>query len=900
MLRLTLAQMRRSVGRLVSAGIAIAIGTAFVAATLLVGNVITRTTYDAVAASYARADLVVAGSVTPQVVSAVRATPGVAAVSVRPQSGLQLSAGAHRAYVLLTEATSEPRLEAQTLAAGAFPSSAGEIALPRKVAERLGLRLGDQVDASHYVSTSSTPSVAPAAAPTDNPTAAESPGAGAGTTTATPAEPAAVDWVEKHDRLTVVGLVDDPANAFSSSGGAAVLTASQVEQLARDQAGDQPVVYSDLILAVDHPADLTTVQQHLVSVLPDDVSVHTKDEQAQATVAGATGDTKSILVVVLGFAAVALLVAALVISNTFQVIIAQRTRTLALLRCVGADKGQLRRSVLVEATILGLASSTVGLLTGVTVVQLTLQILQRTYTEVHLPSSAPLSVAALVVPVVIGTVVTLVAGLAPARAATRVAPLAALRPAEAPSLTGRPGRARLVAAGILTLGGAAALVGAVALAAHIDSLAALGLGVLGGAVSFVGVLVSAVLWMPRVVGAAGRLVSRSGATARLAVANTVRNPRRTAATSTALLIGVTLVTMMSAGAVSARATLVSKLDATYPVDVSVRTIPGSDGSATGLPPGVASTVGHVDGVRTVVPLTEAAVLITPEVGTAATTTTTTTTTTTVHGISAADAATVVRDRTSISPLDDRTLVLSTSLAKAFDIRTGDVVDVAATDQTGRTRTDAAPVRLTVAVTALRGQEALVTPTVMAAVDPGAPTPLLWAQLATIDDAPDVVPAIQDALTNQEVDVTGGAVERATFQQVIDTLLAVVVGLLGVAVVIALVGVANTLSLSVIERRRESATLRAIGLARRQLRVMLAIEGMLIAGVGAVLGIGLGLVYGWAGAATMLGSISDVQLAVPWRDIGLVLLVALIAGFVASVVPGRAAARTSPVAALAVN
>jgi len=129
---------------------------------------------------------------------------------------------------------------------------------------------------------------------------------------------------------------------------------------------------------------------------------------------------------------------------------------------------------------------------------------------------------------------------------------------------------------------------------------------------------------------------------------------------------------------------------------------------------------------------------------------------------------------------------------------------------------------------------------------------------------------------------------------------VVVGLLAVAVVIALVGVANTLSLSVLERRRESATLRAIGLSRRQLRTMLAVEGMLIAGVGAVLGAGIGLVYGWAGASSVLGVIGHVSLAVPWRDLGLVVLVALAAGLLASVLPARTAVRTSPVAALAVD
>ena len=111
---------------------------------------------------------------------------------------------------------------------------------------------------------------------------------------------------------------------------------------------------------------------------------------------------------------------------------------------------------------------------------------------------------------------------------------------------------------------------------------------------------------------------------------------------------------------------------------------------------------------------------------------------------------------------------------------------------------------------------------------------------------------------------------------------------------------NTLSLSVIERRRESATLRALGLTRRQLRGSLAIEGMLIAGVGAVLGAVLGTLYGWAGAATVLGVIGDVQLQVPWRDLALVVLVALASGLLSSVIPGRTAARTSPVAALGVE
>lgn len=877
MLRLTLAQMRRSLGRLVSAGIAIAIGTAFVAATLLVGNVITRTTYDSIAAAYAEADLVVSGrALTSDVVTRVTSTPGVATTSLRPSSGLQLTAGGREAYVAITEATTEPRLEAQKLVSGSFPTTAGEIAVPQKVAERLRVAVGGTVDTTHYVEAPSAPS--------DSSTTSSS---------------GARNWVEKHDTVTIVGLVDDPAGAFSTTGGAAVLSVDQAESVARDQAGAAPMTYDSLILTVAPGTAVSTVQQTLASAVPTGISVNTKDDQAKASVASATGDTQSITAVVLGFAAIALVVAALVISNTFQVIIAQRTRTLALLRCVGADKGQLRRSVLIEALILGLTSSAVGLLTGIAVVQVTLQILQRTNVSAHLPSSAGLSLVAVLVPLVIGTVVTLVASLAPARAATRVAPLAALRPAEAPRLTGTASRARLVIAALLTVGGTALLVLAIVLAPRSDSLAALGLGVLGGAISFIGVLIGAVLWIPQVVGGVGRLVARAGTSSKLAVANTVRNPRRTAATSTALLIGVTLVTMMSAGAVSARATLGGKLDETYPVDVSISSIATSDGAAPALPPGVASTVAKVAGVRTVVPVSEARLMVSPTTG-GSDSGTADGVLSTVHGISVTDAGSVVRNTGSVAALDDRTLVVSPATAKDLGLHDASTVRLTAPGTDGQVQAGAPSATLTVVVSTLHGKEALVTPTTMAAVTKDAPTSLLWAQIDDVNTAADTVPSIQDALTDQSVSLTGGAVERASLQSVIDTMLMVVVGLLGVAVVIALVGVANTLSLSVMERQRESATLRAIGLKRSQLQVMLAIEGMLIAGVGAVLGIGLGLLYGWAGAVTTLGTIGTVQLEVPWRDLGLVVVVALVAGFLASVVPGRAAARTSPVAALAVE
>ncbi len=139
---------------------------------------------------------------------------------------------------------------------------------------------------------------------------------------------------------------------------------------------------------------------------------------------------------------------------------------------------------------------------------------------------------------------------------------------------------------------------------------------------------------------------------------------------------------------------------------------------------------------------------------------------------------------------------------------------------------------------------------MRTLDPSAGQTEIWAKLTGLDAADKAAAAVQKLVDTpgQAIQVVGAAVQRAFFQRVIDTLLAVVVGLLGVAVVIALVGVANTLSLSVIERRRESATLRAIGLTRGQLRGTLAVEGLLVAGVGTAVGAVLGVVYGWIGAA----------------------------------------------------
>ncbi len=861
--RLTLAQMRRSLGRLASAGIAITIGTAFVAATLLAGNVITRTTYDQVAAGLADSDLVVFDdneSLTDADVEAVRGVEGVVAADTQAMSYTELNHAGTSIFQGIVGTASDERLTPLEVADGAWPAKDSEIALPTDVAERLGVSIGDVVASSRWVA----------------------------------GEPEIADdgsemygGEEVVDKLTVTGLVDDPYAAYGAMGGAAVVAQQTLAQWRADEAGPgtEPTAGS-VVVALDPSADADAVDEvraALAAAVPAATDVTTTEEYAEKSVASMSGGQDIIfLVFVMTFAAVALVVAGLVIANTFQVLVAQRARTLALLRCVGATTGQLYRSVLLEAAILGTVASVVGIVLGSALVQAGLMIAPAFDLGVPLPQAITLSWPVFVAPLAVGIVVTLVAALTPALAAARVAPLAALRPSDAPTLQKGAGRVRAVFAVLATVGGLAVLGLGVVLGLRgtidLGLLAAVG----GGTVSLIGVIVGSVFWLPKVTAGIGRLVGSTGPSARLAAANTLRNPRRTAATSTALLIGVTLVGMMTTGAASARVSMDNELDARYPVDLEVAsTTYDDDGQQAAVPSVVTNAVDGVPGLRGVTEVTSVTATTADEDGPV------------VPAIAVAPDAlrAVVNTPDELGDLRPGTLVVPDQVATSYGLEGLDEIELKGP---GGTTT------LDVVGSDVQYAWAFMVPEDLAAIYPDLRPNLVWAGVADGEDVAGTVAAVQDAVstTDEVVEVTGAVVERNSFQQVIDVILGIVVGLLAVAVLIALIGVANTLSLSVIERTRESAMLRAIGLSKGQLRATLAIEGMLIAGVGAVLGVLLGLLYGWAGAATALSVMGEVPLVVPWTDIALVLGVALVAGLVASVVPARAAVRTHPVAALA--
>jgi putative ABC transport system permease protein len=329
---------------------------------------------------------------------------------------------------------------------------------------------------------------------------------------------------------------------------------------------------------------------------------------------------------------------------------------------------------------------------------------------------------------------------------------------------------------------------------------------------------------------------------------------------------------MSTGAASARMSADSLLDETFPYDVSVST------SSPDYVEDVRDAVADTPGVAATALVTNASVTLgeTEEAG--------------IMAADPHDLAAVVNVSDQAERLTDGSILLSQDEADLMSLSAGDRTTVSGTDGS---------VDLAVVITTADPLNRTITAADLARITDDDTWTDVWAHISGTD-ATTVLADVQDAVA--QVDggafVMGPAAQAAQFRQVVDVILGIVVGLLAVAVVIALIGVTNTLSLSVIERTRESATLRAIGLSKEQLRGMLAVEGVLIAGVGAILGIVLGLVFGWAGAATALSVMGDVRYAVPWTDLAAVLAVALVAGLIASVVPARAAVRTHPVAALA--
>ncbi len=836
MLHVVLAQVRANAGRMVASCLAVAVAVAFVVATLGLSASSERSVLDALGAQFSSTDVVVTDPDLGDraTLDAAQATladdPAVSALTADYDLSVRLRVpGRSGSQIVPVRSVAAPGpLRWQQVASGRLPDASAEVA----VNERVGAAVGDVL------------TVLPQARGEIN----------VGT-----AEPVA-------EQVRVVGVVDLGADPQAGVTGQVFASVAQTRAWGADAPGRLRLRAAD---GGTSAADLERDVRTALAAAPSTagLSVATGEASAAQAADSYARGTAGLSGVLLVFAAVALVVAGLVIANTFAVVLAQRTRELALLRCVGATARQVRRGVLVEAGVVGLGASLVGAAAG-----LALSV-TATLALAHLESPVPLG--AVVVPfggialgVGLGTGLTFLAALVPARAATQVAPLAALRPLDQVPARSRGGRLRLGAGLLLLVPSVAALL-------VLAGDGRLRPAVAAGAVSFLAMVLVAQRAVPPAVALVGRLLAPlGGVPADLAARNAARNPRRTAATATALMVAATLTAAVVVGAATTRETASSALAAGYPVDAVVT-------ANDPLPGPLAERLAGLEDVAGTAALRSAPVTVLGQDLQAL-------------GVDPAEGARAVRSATSQPVPRPGEVVLRAADARA--LRLDDRARVTVAGASGKRD-------LTVRIAAGADVQMLLDSADLVALDAGAPLAQVWVRLA--DGLGDEAQAeAVDRVTEVSADlaptssVAAQGAERRALNDLLDTLLFVVTGLLAVAVLIAVLGVGNTLALSVLERRRESGLLRALGLTRRQLRTTLLWEAVLVAGVAAGLGCGLGVLYGVTGTQAVIGSAVSVQVVVPWLQLAGILAVSAVAGAIASVLPARRAARVVPALALA--
>lgn len=828
MLTLALANLRTQARRYLAPAVAIALGVAFVTSALTLGATLSRGITAAISSDIPRYAAVATaadgrGGLPAGAPAKTTAVSGVAAVrAVRTQPALAGSGNVER-FVILTSPPS-PGSKAR-VTSGRMPVTDDEIAISLSAQAASGKQVGQSWGI----------------APLDG---------GAATS------------------LRIVGLVDAGADAQYAGGMPVVFaTAAAVASVSGDD------TYQALFVTAEQGVSPDAIVREIGTALGSKAEVLTGPAYADRLVTEVTGGTDFLGAILLGFAAIALFAAALVIGNTYAILASRRMRESALVRCIGMSRSNLLRANVIESAVLGLAGSLAGVALGIALAFVATRMAGDSGAGMPLGDLA-VTPAAVSIPLLVGTIVTVLACLRPAWRATRIAPVAALRPEEAITLGSRAGRGRIVAGfAVMSLG-----VGLLVLAVMGPSLA---VGLAGGALSFLGVLLTSSVVVPALLGGIGRVAARPfGVPGDLAVENSVRNPARASATTAALLVGVTLISTLVVGGATTQRSVAGLIDEEYPVDIALT-------SADSIPPSALAAVRGVSGVAASAPLTGAPLRLrsTGDSGKSAEPLR-------AVGLTAA-ARTVTRFPAGLADVRPGTIVIAASLAGRRQLTAGRQVTVASGSGPGRT--------LTVAIAPTYGYDALVDAETLTALTSDPPVVSAWLRLADGADATTVTDAVQAAVRDVEgLDLVSGATGRERIQGLLDMMVLVAAALLGVAVLIALVGIGNTLSLSVIERTRENGLMRALGLTARQLRATLAIEACLMAVVGALLGVALGAAYGISGAYALLGSDVGIVPAVPVGRLLVILAVALVAGLLASVLPARRAGRVPPSAALAAD
>ncbi|MGV9451817.1 ABC transporter permease [Streptomyces sp. NPDC003635] len=646
----------------------------------------------------------------------------------------------------------------------------------------------------------------------------------------------------------------------------------------------EPDVYTNVNVTAASGVTDAQLKKNVLAATGGDYKVLTAKESADANQKDVASFMNVMKYAMLGFAGIAFLVGIFLIINTFSMLVAQRTREIGLMRAIGSSRKQVNRSVLVEALLLGVVGSLLGVGAGVGLAIGLMKLMGSMGMEL---STSDLTIVwtTPAIGLVLGVVVTVLAAYLPARRAGKVSPMAALRDAGAPA-DARAGVVRAVLGTLLTAGGGYGLYLAASADKAKEGSLWLGLGIV---LSLIGFVVIGPLLASGVVRVLGALILRIfGPVGRMAERNALRNPRRTGATGAALMIGLALVACLSVVGSSMVASATDQLDQTVGTDFIIQ----SDSGQLVTPEAVAAVkatpgLDHVTEYK----IAEAD-YTTPDGKTLKDT-----------DITAADPtyARDLRTKTVAGDLADAykpdSMSVHEKFAKDHGIKLGSKIEVAFKGGETAELTVRAITSSDVVIDAGSKYISIAT---LAKYVPADRMPLDQLVFASAKDGQQA--AAYKALKAELHDYPQYTVRDQTdykeaLKDQIGQLLNMIYGLLALAIIVAILGVVNTLALSVVERTREIGLMRAIGLSRRQLRRMIRMESVVIALFGALLGLGLGM--GWGATAQQLLALEGLKvLEIPWVTIGGVFIGSAFVGLFAALIPAFRAGRMNVLNAIA--
>ncbi|RXS84510.1 ABC transporter permease [Streptomyces sp. TM32] len=664
----------------------------------------------------------------------------------------------------------------------------------------------------------------------------------------------------------LVGIVSTDDPQVTAGGSLTLFDTATAQQLFL-----HPGQFDELVIGAAPGADQEALTAKVREVLPKGRATATSGADLAAEQSRMiSSQNKALSQTLLTFAGIALFVGVFIIANTFTMLISQRSREIALMRAIGASRRQVVRSVLAEAALLGLISSAVGFALG-TGLAVGLRAVLDANGAGFPDGPLVISPAAVLSALGVGVVVTVLAAWLPSRKAAKIAPVEALNTVEAP-----PALRSLVlrnSLGAVITGLGIATMFYVSTLKKADDLP---IAMVGGMLTLTGVIILAPMLSRPLVSLAGVVTTRLfGISGKLATENTLRNPRRTAATASALMIGLTLITGMTVVGNSAGEAMDKMTAQGLKADYKI-------GTSSGLDPELSQKVADVPGVEAAAPLRNTGF-------------------TTPHssmGLMGTDLSTIGKLTQldflsgSLKGAGGNDIAVSQEMAKMKGWKTGDTLDATFYDKK----------KAKLKIVGIYADNQLLGDSIGATslAAPHQLVPMVESLLVKAQDGPseELAKQIRHALGDSPLlKVQDHDDLRKENAASIETVLNISYGLLGMAVIIAVVGVVNTLAMSVFERTREIGMLRAIGLARTGIKQMVRLESVVIALFGAGLGIAVGVFCSWAVGNLVSEGLPTYELMLPWGRLALFVLIALVVGVLAALWPARRAARLNMLEAI---